>query len=162
VPGARRTIRRGGVYPLPNDAASPGPLLLFDGECGLCDRTVRWVLDHDPGGALRFAPLQGETAPPLLARHGLAPRSGAGFDTMVLVEEPGGPRERARVRSAAALAIGRYLGGGWRLLAGLAWLVPRPLRDAAYRLVARHRRRLFPAPAACGVPTPEERARFLP
>lgn len=64
------------------------------------------------------------------------------------------------MRSAAALRVARYIRGVWAL-ALAAWLVPRPLRDAAYGLVARHRHRLPGGAGACFVPTPEVRARFL-
>jgi predicted DCC family thiol-disulfide oxidoreductase YuxK len=150
----------------PARAVAPSLLLLYDGGCGLCQRSVQWVLerDHGPrrGPALRFAPLQGDTAAPLLARHALAPEPGRGFDSVVLVVDPGGPGERALQRSDAALAIGRYLGGRWAALARLGGLVPRVLRDAAYGVVARNRLRWFGAADACRVPRGPERARFLP
>ena len=133
-----------------------GPVLLYDGACGLCGRTVRLVLRHDRHGTLRFAPLGGAYARRLGERH---PEL-AGADSMVWVEPAGaGVPERVLVRSEAALRVLRYLGGPWRLLLGLR-VVPRPLRDAAYDLLARHRHRLAGA-AACVTPTPAERARFL-
>lgn len=138
------------------------PLLLYDGECGLCDRAVQFLLARDPGGALRFAPLQGETAGGYLERHGLRPRPGEGFDSMVLALDPGGPRERVLVRAEAALALGRYLGGGLGALAWLGRIVPRRGRDAAYRVVARNRKRLAGPPDRCRLPDAGERARFLP
>jgi predicted DCC family thiol-disulfide oxidoreductase YuxK len=80
---------------------------------------------------------------------------------MIWVEPAGaGAPERVFVRSAAALRVARYLGGPWTL-ALAAWLVPRPMRDAAYDLVARHRHRLLGATDVCFVPPPEVRARFL-
>ncbi|MDQ3149465.1 MAG: DCC1-like thiol-disulfide oxidoreductase family protein, partial [Chloroflexota bacterium] len=99
-------------------------ILLYDGVCALCNGTVRFVIKRDPGGSMRFAPLQGAYATALLERHpGLA-----GVDSLVLVTLQGG-RERIDVRSDAALRVAEYLGGGWRVAAGLR-LVPRPLRDA--------------------------------
>ncbi len=112
---------------------------------------MRFIARHDRKGRYRFAPLQGPTARRLLAEHGLA---GGPMDTMVLVEDG-----RVHVRSDAALRIGRGLRWPWSWLAALGFLVPRPLRDAAYRWVARNRHRL--AGDACGVPTPEMRARML-
>jgi predicted DCC family thiol-disulfide oxidoreductase YuxK len=66
---------------------------------------------------------------------------------------------RPLVRGDAALATLDYLGGGWRLLATLGRLLPRPARDALYDALAR--RRFMLAARACLLPTPEERARFL-
>lgn len=63
------------------------------------------------------------------------------------------------LRSDAVIAAARYLGGAWAALgAGLA-LMPRPVRDGLYRLVASHRHRL--GGPACVIPTPEQRVRFL-
>ena len=134
----------------------PGPVLLYDGACGLCGTTVRLVLRHDRRRTLRFAALGSAYAGRVVARH---PEL-ADADSMVWVEPPGAGRpERVLVRSAAALRVASYLGGPWRLLL-VARVVPRPLRDATYDLVAQHRHR-FPGGEACVVPTPEERARFL-
>lgn len=133
-----------------------GPVLLYDGACGLCGTTVRLVLRHDRRGTLRFAALGGAYARGVAERH---PEL-AGADSMVWVESPrAGRPERVLVRSAAALRVARYLGGPWRLLLA-GWAVPSALRDAMYDLLARHRHRL-PGAAACVVPTAEERGRFL-
>lgn len=132
--------------------------ILYDGLCALCDRAVVWLLRRDRRGALRFAPLQGETATRVRARHPALPPLD---ETLLLVERPESPAERVRVRSDAALAILARLGGIWRL-AVLLRVVPRPLRDAAYRGLARRRKRWFGELSACRVPGEEERARFLP
>ena len=142
--------------------ADPSPILLYDGACGLCDRAIQFVLARERRNDLRFAALQGETAGEILARHGLEPPEGKGFDTMVFVEDPGTSRERTHLRSRAALKIGRYLGGRYASLARLGHLFPNIVRDAVYRVIAKNRHRLFPAPDACRVPTPEVRKRFLP
>jgi predicted DCC family thiol-disulfide oxidoreductase YuxK len=139
-------------------ATGPGPLLIYDGNCGLCDHTVQWILAHDRLKRIRFAALQGATAAPILRAHDLMPADGADFDTLVLA----GPGEGVRVRSQAAFAILVHMGGVWRPLGHLGALVPRVLADAGYRLVANNRHRLFPRPDACRIPKPGERARFLP
>ena len=133
-----------------------GPVLLYDGLCGLCDRTVQMVLRADRRGVLRFAPLQGDFAAELFERH---PRVRA-VDSLVLVEPDGAGGERVRVRSDAALALARHIGGAWRLAAVLR-VVPPPLRDAAYDLVARTRYRIFGRRDACRIPDPAERSRFI-
>lgn len=149
----------------PPQVLPPGALLLlYDGECGLCATSVQWILEHDlrprRGPRLRFAALQGETAAPILPRQELAPGP-SGFDTLILVADAHRPGERALVRSDAVLSILRYLGGPWRLLGVLGALVPRPLRDAAYKVVANNRLR-FGRPDSCRRPRKDERARFLP
>ncbi len=134
--------------------------MLYDGHCGLCDRSVRWLLQRDRNAMLRFAPLQGETAGPILARFAI-PADGD-FRTMLVVNDPGTPEERLRVRSDGALAALAALGGGWRFVAGIARIVPRFLRDAVYDVVAARRLRWFGRLDACRIPTAAERTRFLP
>lgn len=137
-------------------AAPTAPVLLYDGLCGFCDRTVQIVLAHDRRGIVRFAPLQGEFAAGVLARHpGLQ-----GIDSLVLVERDDAQKERVSVRSEALLRIAEYVGGQWRLLRALR-LVPRFLRDAGYDLFARFRYRVFGRFDTCPLPPPEVRARFL-
>ena len=129
-------------------------LVLYDGTCGLCDRSVRWILDHDRDGVFTFAPLQGETAAALRATHPEIPEQ---LSTLVLVE-PEGDGERVLFRSAAVLRILGVVGSPWRHLG----ILPRPLLDLGYRMVAAIRYRVFGKRDACRVPSPEERARFRP
>lgn len=132
--------------------------VLYDGECGLCDRSVQFLLRHDRRGVFRFGALAGVTAAAVRGRH---PDLPAADETMVLVENPGSTGEHVRVRSDAALAMLTRLGGGWRLAAGLR-IVPPFLRDAVYRFVARRRNRWFGRLESCRIPSAAERDRFLP
>lgn len=132
------------------------PILLYDGLCGFCDGVVQFILAHDRAGALRFAPLQGEFARGVIARH---PEL-AGVDSIILVEEPDTPSERVFVRSTGALRLARYLGGAWQL-ALVFHIVPRFVRDFFYDAFAHIRYRVFGKYDACPLPTPEQRARFL-
>ena len=127
-------------------------LIYYDGLCGLCDRFVQFVLRRDRAARYRFAPLQGSTA-----RDRVPSTLDPETSQTVILEEGG----RFRVRSDAALAILTGLDGAWRV-AGLLRIVPRPLRDAVYDLVARHRSRWFGRRAECRVPEPAQRDRFLP
>lgn len=134
-------------------------LLLYDGVCGFCDKFVRSLLRADRNKVLRFAPLQGPTAAPVLQRHGLA---GDPVRTVILVFDAGGPAEKILLRSDAALRAYGLL-GGWRKAAGvLLALPPRALRDAVYDFIARRRYRWFGKFNACPIPPPEWRERFLP
>lgn len=138
-------------------ATLPPRLVLFDGVCGLCDRVVQWVIDHDPKGKFSFAPLQGETAAAIRARHPKIPES---LETFVLVEQVGGA-ERIYLRSAAAFRLFRIIGGPWKILSWLG-VLPRFLTDLGYRFIAKIRYRVFGKMDSCRLPTPEERGRFLP
>lgn len=128
------------------------PILLFDGVCNLCNASVQWVIRRDPQGIFRFAPLQSETGQSLLRQSGL---SSEHFDTVVLVDG-----DRIFTRSDAALEIARRIGGLWSLLAVFRW-VPRPVRNAVYDWIARHRYRWFGKTEACMIPRPEWKKRFV-
>ena len=145
--------REGAVGSRPQSPSRPVALLLYDGTCGFCASSVLWVLRRDRQGTLRFAPLQGETARPILAAH---PKL-ASVDSVVWVNEDG----EVRVRSDAAIAVGWYLGGIWATLATVAVGIPRPVRDWGYDLIARHRHKLTRNGPECLVPTAGERGRFL-
>jgi predicted DCC family thiol-disulfide oxidoreductase YuxK len=128
-------------------------IVFFDGVCGLCDKTVRFLLRHDRHDRLRFAPLQGETARRVLPPLGGRPED---LDTIYVVTADGRLLQRSRAVLFATVA----LGGAWVLLGALR-IVPRPLADLVYRFVARVRYRVFGRFDTCSIPTPEERARFL-
>lgn len=127
----------------PRREAEPA-VVIFDGRCGFCQRSVRFILRRDTRRHFVFAPRQSEIGQRLLREAGFAD---AQPNSMVLIE--GG---RSFVRSTASLRIVRRLGGVWRLLYALV-VIPRPVRDAVYGLIALNRHRL----SACRV---EDRAAF--
>ena len=127
-------------------------VVLFDGVCNLCNGFVRFVIPRDPRGHIRFSALQSEAARRLMGQAGVTP---GGADSVVLVEG-----QRASVRSEAALRIARQLRFPWPILYGLV-IVPRPLRDWVYDIVARNRFRWFCRRDVCMVPGPDTQDRFL-
>lgn len=127
-------------------------IVFFDGVCGFCNASVDFVLSRDRQEKFRFAPLQGETA-----RQLLAAADTQNLHTLVLWVDGSTYR-----RTAAVVRILWHLGWSWRILGALLWLIPWPLRDVGYVLVARNRYRLFGRKDTCRMPTPAERARFLP
>jgi len=133
------------------------PTILFDGVCNLCNASVAWVIRRDPSARFAFAPLQSRVAAGILAAAGVPATSDSRPDSIVLVDASG-----VYTRSDAAIRIARALGFPWSLAAAFI-VVPRPLRDAGYALVARNRYRWFGVRVggACMAPTPELRSRFL-
>lgn len=129
-------------------------IVFYDGVCGLCDRSVRFLLQRDRRATLRFAPLQGETA---WAR----PELPAELRSVVFVLRPNTAQEQIFFRSEAALRLLDHVGGGWRIVSWLR-LIPRPIRDVVYGFIASRRYRWFGKFDACRIPPPEWRARFLP
>lgn len=127
-------------------------VVVFDAQCLLCDGWVRFLLRHDRRGALRFASIQGANGRALLARAGLQVD---GLQTLLLVDG-----DRIWQQTAAILRVLHVLGWPWRL-AWAAWLVPAPLRDALYRVLARHRYRWFGRSEACLMPPADHARRFL-
>lgn len=129
------------------------PLVLYDGNCGLCARSVRWILDHERDHEIRFAPLQGPTAE--RARE-CYPQIPASIDTVVYVSDG-----RAYLRSKAFLHAARHLRAPWRWGYAMRWF-PGFILDIAYRLLAVVRYRIWGHADACALVTPEQRTRFLP
>ena len=137
-------------------------LVIFDGHCGFCNRSVRWFLRRDRGDRLRFAASESPKVAGLLARHGMgATDLASGPDTMLVVRDPDGPAERVFVRSDATLALLRELPRPWPGVGVLFGWVPRPVRELGYRLIARWRYRIWGRLESCPIPTAEERSRFL-
>jgi len=144
----------------------PHPIILYDGVCGLCNRLNQFVLRRDSDAIFRFASLQSPFAARILTRHGANPQD---LDTVYVVvnhdltnydlAKVTHADERLLPRSDAIIFVLKKLGGLWKVLAILLQLLP--LRDAAYRLVARNRYRVFGRSETCMLPSPEYRNRFL-
>jgi predicted DCC family thiol-disulfide oxidoreductase YuxK len=138
--------------PLADVDLDAGPIVLFDGVCNLCSGVVRFLVPRDPDGVLRFASLQSPVGQALLERFDLPTEA---FDSFVLVDG-----EDCHTKSAAALRVARRLDAPWSWL-WTARVVPRPLRDAVYDLVAATRYDVFGRTDRCMVPEPGVRERFL-
>ena len=141
-----------------SDQSEANPIVFYDGVCGLCNALVQFLLKRDRHARLRFASLQSDIAAKVLNRHGIDPRD---LDTLHVVMDYGRPEERVLNRSDAVLRAGRELDGVWPLLARIARVIPRPLRDSVYRFVARNRYRVFGKYESCMLPDPSQQHRFL-
>jgi predicted DCC family thiol-disulfide oxidoreductase YuxK len=127
-------------------------VILFDGVCNFCNGAVNFVISRDRDGYFKFAALQSAVGEELLDKHRI---DKVETDSVVLIED-----DKAYLHSSAALRIVRRLPGLWPVLYGLI-IVPKGIRDWAYRLFAKHRYRLFGRREECMIPTPEIRTRFL-
>lgn len=140
-----------------NTTINSYPVLLYDGVCAVCNKTVQTILKHDRHGTMRFAALQSDYGESALERH----PDLKGIDSVILLEPSNANgSERAYDRSEAALKVASYLGGMWRLFL-VAYILPRPLRDALYDFVARNRYKILGKHDSCMLPPPDARARFL-
>ena len=133
-------------------------LVLYDGVCGLCNRFVQFVLRRDGAAYFRFCALQDPISLEILARHHLGPLI---LNTICLVTHFGTPQERLLTHSDAVIEVFHSLGGGWRLVAAALKIIPRPLRDLGYHLVANVRYRIFGRLPTCPLPTLAQRDRFI-
>jgi predicted DCC family thiol-disulfide oxidoreductase YuxK len=131
---------------------SDGGVILFDGTCAFCEASVKFIARRDPAGYFRFGASQSPKGLELLASHGLTREM---TRSIVLIEDG-----QVYLRSTASLRIARQLSFPWRLAAGFL-IVPRPLRDGVYRIVAAIRHRLAGRSNACEIPPPEIRARLI-
>lgn len=132
------------------------PIVFYDGECGLCTRSVRAITARDTRRIFRFAPLGGETY--------LAMEQVARFDdgSTIVVSTGVADGDTCFVRSDAVLYILRRLGGVHAVLGTVGGWCPRPIRDGVYRVVASNRLRFFGSAAACRLPTEAEVSVLLP
>lgn len=108
--------------------------VFYDGDCGLCQRSVRFLAKRDRAAGLRFAPQGGATFQAVLS-----PAVRAGLPDTLVVVTPGGD---VLLRAAALRHLLARLGLGWRLLGRVLGWLPRGLADGGYDWVARHRRRM--------------------
>jgi len=128
------------------------PVILFDGVCNLCNGSILFILNRDPSGIFRFAPLQSETGKNLLSKFDLPNDK---LDSIILVEN-----NEYYLRSTAALKILRRLGTLWKIVY-VFMLVPRPVRDYIYDIVARNRYKWYGKRAECMIPSSDIESRFL-
>ena len=126
-------------------------VILFDGTCAFCERSVRFIASRDDG-YFRFGASQNPEGRQLLAQYGTTREAAR---SLILIEDG-----RIYLRSTAALRVAGRLSAPWRY-ARVLLLVPRPIRDAVYRLVATIRHRIAGQSNACEIPPPEIRARLI-
>jgi predicted DCC family thiol-disulfide oxidoreductase YuxK len=127
-------------------------IILFDGVCNFCNFWVNFLLDRSKKDKFRFTPLQSENGEEILKKFNLSTKD---FDTFVLIDG-----DKYYIRSTAALIVAKNLPGLWKVLYALI-IIPGPLRDFLYNLVAKNRYKLFGKKEACRIPTAEERSKFL-
>ena len=130
-----------------------GWVVFFDGECGFCKGSAKWAARFDKRGRISLAPLQGKFA----AEKGFTRYADHGAGSMVVLREADG---KFFLLSDAAIELARALGGAWRIFT-LARFIPKWLRDAVYRWVARNRSRFAVlSGTTCALPDPELRKRL--
>lgn len=126
-------------------------IVLFDGECTVCNKSVQFIIKRDPRAFFHFASLQSEVAQKLLQSHTIK----QDIDSIILIDS-----HKLYTKSTAALKISKDLSGLWRLLYVLI-IVPKPIRDLIYTTFAKNRHRFFKHQTTCIIPDENIRKRFL-
>lgn len=132
-------------------------LVLFDGVCGVCRRSIQFILQRDRARVFDFASLQSDTGRAIVQRFGSNPDE---LTSMYVVAHYRTAGAVAYTRARAALFVARSLGWPWKA-AGLLSVLPIPLLNAAYDFVARNRYRIFGRHEHCVLPRSEDRNRFI-
>lgn len=130
----------------------PDNLILFDGVCNLCSASVQFIIERDKKGVFTFASLQSDIGKRYLSQAGLPDEE---LNTFLLVE-----KGKIYTQSDAALRIVRCFGWQWKWLYGFT-IAPRFIRNGVYNFIAQNRYRWFGKKAACWLPTPELKSRFI-
>jgi predicted DCC family thiol-disulfide oxidoreductase YuxK len=126
-------------------------IILFDGECNFCDHSVQFIIKRDKKALYKFASIQSDAGQKILRKHSVP----ANINSFIFVED-----NKCSFKSTAALRICKNLKGGWKLFYYLL-VVPKPLRDYFYGIVAKNRYKWFGKKDNCILPSPEIRKRFL-
>ncbi|MDT7044020.1 thiol-disulfide oxidoreductase DCC family protein [Candidatus Nitronereus thalassa] len=138
------------------DPSSPpdsnGPIILYDGTCHLCTKTVQFVIQRDHRKQFRFASLQSSFSDKFVEQNSEKQER---LESMVLIIG-----DHVYRRSTAALMTAKMLDGWWPILAALLW-IPKPLRDMFYHWLAKHRYQVLGKRETCWRPTPDLADRFL-
>jgi predicted DCC family thiol-disulfide oxidoreductase YuxK len=135
-------------------------LVVFDGHCGLCIGSVRWLMRRDLQDRMRFAALDSAKVAGLLEWHSLSGLELA-TGTLLVVRDTGKATESVLQRSDAVVALLNELPQPWPWVGSALKWIPRPMRDYGYRLVARWRHRIWGRLESCPLPTAEDKKRFL-
>lgn len=126
-------------------------VLLFDGECNLCNGAVQFILKRDRAEVIKFASLQSRAGEELVKEYNV-PNN---INSIVYITNG-----KVYTKSDAALHISRELGKFWRLAYSFIW-IPKPIRDKLYDYIAKNRYKWFGKTESCMIPTPELKKRFL-
>jgi len=126
-------------------------IVLFDGECNFCDHSVQFIINRDKEAIFKFTSLQSDVGQEITRKYQVPEH----IDSIILVKD-----DKCYFKSAAALRICKHLSGGWKLFSVLS-IIPKPIRDYFYDILAKNRYKWFGKKESCMIPLPEIRDRFL-
>lgn len=127
-------------------------VVLFDGVCNLCNGVVNFIIDNDPQKEFYFASLQSKFGEEFLKKHNF---SVTNYDSFILID-----KDKFYTKSTAALIVSKSLKGFWKYFYVFI-LIPPPIRDAIYSIIAKNRYKWFGKKETCRIPEPGIEDRFL-
>ncbi len=140
------------------DQAQGKTVIFYDGVCGLCNFFVKFVLSNSEEGVFAFASLQSDFADEELKKHGV---NSLDLNSVYVLTEYGDPSNKALSRSDAVIHILKKLKSPYPLLATIIGIIPRPVRDFGYSMVAKFRYKIFGKHDTCLLPSSGEAEKFI-
>jgi len=128
------------------------PIILFDGVCNFCNRTINIILKYDKDAYFQLAPSQSNAAMGIMQQFGLEQQA---ITSVILIDN-----EKVYTKTDAVIQIANRL-SGWPSLFRLLKFIPKSIRNFGYDLIAKNRYTLFGKRDQCMIPASSARNRFL-
>lgn len=125
---------------------------LYDGVCILCDGAIQYALRHEKSPNIRFVTIQSDEGRALARQYGVDPNEP---DTFIFISN-----DKALIKSDGVIELSTYLRGITSIVR-FGWIIPKPIRDWLYLLVASNRYKLFGKKQECRIPDEKHRTRFV-
>jgi len=134
-----------------NEILQRQPILLFDGECGFCNKSVQFFLKREKSKTMQFVALQSEQGKAIRKYFEINDE----IDSIILIKN-----YSAYIKSCAALRLTLYMKGAWPLMSAFL-VIPPFIRNAVYSFVAKHRMKISGRVENCALIPVEDRNRFI-
>lgn len=128
-------------------------VVLFDGVCNFCNSTILFIIKYDKSNNLKFSSLQSEFGKKMLGSLGMEQTE---LNTVIFIKNS----NQVYTESTAILEIIKMLNGIPRVFL-IFGILPRKIRDFFYKLISKHRYKLFGKRTSCMIPTPELKEKFI-
>lgn len=128
------------------------PIIFFDGVCNLCNSSVNYFIKRDKKNILKFASLQSDAAKQILLQFGVEK---VDLKSIIVLNN-----NKLYLESSAIIEILKQLGGIYKIFT-IFWIIPKPIRDFLYQIIAKNRYRWFGKKESCMIPTPELKNKFI-
>ncbi len=127
-------------------------IILFDGVCNFCNRTVNIIIMHDKEDKFKFTPSQSSFSNDFIQKYGLNQKE---LNSVVLIEG-----DRFYTKSTAVIRIANQLSGWPKIFYYIKW-IPKPVLDFFYDCIAKYRYRIFGKKAKCMLPDKKMQHKFI-